>query len=302
MDNQSAMNRTADIATPLSDMIRSSIEFAYEHRSRFGDAPTPGSRAHMEWAKDLRGLAPQRQLDIEEAHETSAGIYILAAAYFLTALARLLGAEMELFAYQVVARSVVECAAKAWWLNDPGASVDERLGRLYVDKLNNIEEMVRAERLPKTELADRRKQLVARARQSGVEQKLSRKNDLIGFGTIDRIGSTALVGQCLDAFGYEDGELWYRRVSAVVHATPYGLLDFFKMTDIPGTELKELHPSLSLDEVLRAAFVATQAYLGAIEFDCRYMGWDGERVAQYRNELTTQMTSLTPVQQHVETH
>ena len=106
------------------------------------------------------------------------------------------------------------------------------------------------------------------------------------------IGSTALAGQCRDARGFEDGELWYRRVSAVVHATPYGLLDYFKMTDIPESELKELHPSLSIDEVRRAAILATQAYLGAIEFNCRYMGWDHESVAQYRQRLILEMTSL----------
>jgi hypothetical protein len=233
-----------------------------------------------------------RQLDTEAAHETAAGIYILSAAYFLVALARLLSSEMELFAYQVVARSVVECAAKAWWLSDSEATADERLGRFYLDRLNNIEEMVRAERLPKTDLDLRRKLLVERARRSGIEPKLSKKNELIGFGTVARIGSTALAGQCLSAAGYEDGELWYRRVSAVVHATPYGLLDYFHMTDIPESELKELHPSLSIDEVRRAAIVSTQAYLRAIESDCRYMGWEGDRIAEYRQRLVEEMTSL----------
>lgn len=174
-DDQPPLIRTANIATPLSGLIRSSIEFVYEHRGRFGDTPTTGSLAHKEWAKDTRGLSSHRQLDIEAAHETAAGIYILSAAYFLTALARLLSADMELFAYQVVARSVVECAAKAWWLNDSDATADERLGRFYEDRLNNIEEMVRAERLPKSDLTLRRKQLVARARRSGLEQKLSKK-------------------------------------------------------------------------------------------------------------------------------
>jgi len=292
-DNQPPLIRTADIATPLSGMIKASIEFGYEHRSRFGDEPTTGSCAHDEWATDSREFMTHRQLDTEAAHETAAGIYILSAAYFLMALARLLIAQMELFAYQVVARSVVECAAKAWWLNNPEVTAEERLGRFYVDRLNNIEEMVRAERLPKTELAERRDQLVERARRSGVESKMSTKNELIGFGRVTRIGSTALAGRCLEAFGFEDGALWYRRVSAVVHATPYGLLDYFKMTDVPDSETKELHPSLSIDEVRRAAILSTQAYLGAIECDCRYMGWDGERIAEYRIQLLKQMSSLS---------
>ena len=292
-DEQAQLIRTADIATPLSVMVRSSIAFAYEHRSQFSDAPAEGSLAQEEWAKDASGASSHRQLDIEAAHETAAGIYILSAAYFLTALARLLSADMELFAYQVVARSVVECSAKAWWLSEQDATADERLGRFYVDRLNNIEEMVRAERLPKPNADLLRKQLIVRARGSGLEVRLSKKNDLIGFGDVLRIGSTTLAGLSLNAFGYEDGELWYRRVSAVVHATPYGLLDYYKMTDIPGSEFKELHPSLSIDEVRRAAVVATQAYLGAIECDCRYMGWESDRITRFRQQLLGQMTSLS---------
>jgi hypothetical protein len=177
-DEQAPLVRTADIATPLSGMIKSSIEFGYEHRSRFGDGPTPGSRANSEWATDARDSMTHRQLDTEAAHETAAGIYILSAAYFLMALARLLTEQMELFAYQVVARSVVECAAKAWWLSD-SETADERLGRFYVDRLVNIEEMVRTERLPKADLADRRNQLVMRAHRSGVEPKLSRRTTIL---------------------------------------------------------------------------------------------------------------------------
>lgn len=93
--------------------------------------------------------------------------------------------------------------------------------------------------------------------------------------------------------GFDGGDLWYRRTSTVVHATTYGLLDFFQLTDIPGSEFKELHPSLSIEDVRRTAIVSTQAYLGAIEFDCRYFGWKSERVAEYRQRLLEQMGSLT---------
>jgi hypothetical protein len=169
------LTRTADIATPLSRMIRESIEFAYEHRSKFRDDPAEGSRAPSEFAKDTGSPSKHRRRDIEAAHESAAGIYILSTAYFLTALARLLGAEMELFASQAVARSAVECAAKAWWLDDVEASADERLARFYADNLENIDEMAKAKRLTEPELSRKRKELVQRAARSGIEPKLSKK-------------------------------------------------------------------------------------------------------------------------------
>jgi hypothetical protein len=156
-------------------MIRESIEFAYEHRSKFRDDPAEGSRAPSEFAKDTGSPSKHRRRDIEAAHESAAGIYILSTAYFLTALARLLGAEMELFASQAVARSAVECAAKAWWLDDVEASADERLARFYADNLENIDEMAKAKRLTEPELSRKRKELVQRAARSGIEPKLSKK-------------------------------------------------------------------------------------------------------------------------------
>ena len=292
-ENLKALIRTADIATPLSQMIRESIEFAYEHRSRFSDDPAEGSRAQTEFSKDTGSPLSHRRRDIEAAHESAAGIYILSAAYFLTALARLLAADMELFAYLSVARSTVECAAKAWWLDDADATADERLARFYADNLDNIDEMAKAKRLAEPELSRRRKQLIQRAARSGIEPKLSKKNELIGFGGAGKIVSTTLAGRFFSVLGFEDGDLWYRQTSAVVHATTYGLLDFFQLTDIPGSEFKELHPSLSIEDVRRTAIVSTQAYLGAIEVDCRYFGWESERVAEYRQQLLEQMTSLT---------
>jgi hypothetical protein len=285
--------RTADIATPLSGMITSAIQFSYEHRTRFGDDPAADSRAHLEFTTDTGSFSAHRRRDIEAAHESAAGIYILSAAYLLTGLARLLYSEMQLFAYQVVARSVVECAAKAWWLDDAEASMDERLARFYIDRLHNIEEMAGAERLPKAELATKREELVKRAARSGIDPKFDKNNKLIGFGGTVKIGSTRLAGRFFTALGYEDGDLWYRRFSAVVHATPYGLLDYYQMTDVPGSELKELRPSLSIEEVRLAAIVSTQAYLGAVEFDSRHFGWESERVVEYRQQLLEQMVSLT---------
>jgi hypothetical protein len=274
-------------------MIESSIAFGYEHRGRFGDDPIAGSRAHAEFTTDTGSFSAHRRHDIEEAHEWAAGIYLLSSSYLLTGLARLLYNEMQLFAYQVVARSVVECVAKAWWLDDTEASMDERLARFYIDRLHNIEEMVSAERLPKADLATKREQLIKRAARSGIDPKFDKNKKLIGFGETVKVGSTGLAGRFFKALGFEDGDLWYRRVSAVVHATPYGLLDFYKMTDIPGSELKELLPSLSIEEVRLAVIVSTQAYLGAVEFDSWHFGWESERVAKYRQQLLVQMTSLT---------
>ncbi|HUX03376.1 MAG TPA: hypothetical protein VMV53_00500 [Acidimicrobiales bacterium] len=113
--------RIGDIATPLSQMIKSAMVFVAEHKRRFGDGPSTGSRAQLEFAANKKS-STDRRLDVEWTHGSAGAIYIPSAAYLLSALAKLLSSEVELFAYQVVGRSVVEYAAKAWWLIDADAS------------------------------------------------------------------------------------------------------------------------------------------------------------------------------------
>jgi len=58
------------------------------------------------------------------------------------------------------------------------------------------------------------------------------------------------------------------------------------MVDVPESELKALVPKLAVDEVLHIAIRWMQAYLGAIEFDSRLMGWDPDDVARQRSAFS----------------
>lgn len=232
------------------------------------------------------------RLDVEWTHDSAGAIYIPSAGQLLSAPTRLLSSEVELFAYQVVARSVVEYAAKAWWLVDDDASADQRLARFYIDNLINLVEMAKADRLPDAELSKERDDLIKRADGSGLKAVLTKKGELNGFGEVTKIGSTTLVGRFFRALGYDDGALWYRRFSAVIHGTPYGLLDFYEMRNATGSDYGNFEPTLPIEAIRGAAIISTQAYLGAIEYDCRHNGWDFEHVGEYRQELFHRMSSL----------
>ena len=285
--------RIADIATPLSKMITSAMVFTSEHKDKFGDDPVTGSRAQLEYAANMNS-SEGRRVDIEWAHGTAGAIYIQSAGQLLSALTKLLSSEVELFAYQVVARSVVEYSAKAWWLVDAGASTDQRLARFYLDNLANLVEMATADRLPEAELAKGIDDLVKRAGKSGLNAILTKRGDVNGFEEVTKIGSTTLVGRFFQAIGYESGALWYRRFSAVIHGTPYGLLDFYQMRSAAGSDYGSFEPTLPIEAIREAAIISTQAYLGAIEYDCRHSGRNGERIAEYRQQLFQRMSSLMP--------
>src|ERR1019366_665665 len=126
-----------------------------------------------------------------------------------------------------------------------------------MDNLVNLVEMARAERLPEEELTKERDVLVKRASRSGLKALLTKRGNVNGFGEVTKIASTTLVGQFFQALGYEVGALWYRRFSAVIHGTPYGLLDFYVMRSATGTDLGNFEPTLPIDAIREAALIST---------------------------------------------
>jgi hypothetical protein len=236
----------------------------------------------------------RRYDDEEQAHMLAGGLYIPSAGHFLTALARLLSFNMELFGFQVVARSVMECSARAWWLVDADATEDVRLARHYVDRLDNLNQAAKPVPGSADEVKVMKRELITQARESGLTPTFSKRNSnhLVGFNGVTKIKSTELSGRFFKAIGFIAGEAWYQTFSAVVHGTPNGLLQYLKFDENSAEEFQPLIPSLDIESVRQAAILSTQAYLGAIEFDCRHLGRDGDFVAKYRREVFERMTSI----------
>jgi hypothetical protein len=206
---------------------------------------------------------------------------------------------MSLFGFQVVARAIVECSVNAWWLVDPSASIDTRLARLYVDNLTNINEMTKVGRLPEdgeNALEVRRNALVSRANSAGIEPLYDKKTNskLVGFGDVASPIRTTIAGKFFEALGYELGEYWYRSLSAICHGTMYGLLDHYSMVAAPDPDITLLRASLSIDEVMHIAILSMQAYLGAIQFHSKLLGWNFEDVERRRADFFSQMLAVGP--------
>jgi hypothetical protein len=291
--------REFDIASPLSVILNEVIVYTGQHGQRFGDEPEKGSPADLETRNTGGAMSPQRLSDIVSTQEEAAGVCILSAGHLFASFTQLFRPDMALFGFQVVARAIVENSIKVWGLVDPAVSVNTRLARLYVDNLTNINEMHTAGRLSDgvgdfRAVDARRKALVKRAAAAGIVPKISSKDKLVGFGKVSKPESTKLAGQFFKALGFEHGEYWYRNLSAVAHGTAYGLLDYLKMVDVPGSDLKTLYPNLNVEDVLHAAILSMQAYLGAIEFHSRLFGWDHPDVAQHRAAFQEQMMAATP--------
>ena len=287
-----------DIATPLADLTRGVFDFAHRHFAMTDGEPVSGSRAMIEADGTSSQFSEARRNGLERARQTAISIYLRSAEYLVSAFARLLVPDMEIFGFQIIGRSVVELSAKAWWLIDMQASIETRLGRLFLDELNSLSERAKVGRLLQgsPEVVDQeRAKIIDRAAMCGIAPLMDKNNrEIIAFGDAREVSSTTMVGSFLTAIGNTQGELFYRTFSAIVHGTSYGLLDFFQLEDIPNSEFKVLVPFLPVETIVQAAILVSQSYLGVVQADTQYIGGDYVSVANARRDVFRQMTALIP--------
>lgn len=290
------MVEAIDVATSMGRIIHEVADYATTHRARFGHEPETGSPAEVEVSEGAKTMTEARRSEIRATYEQGAGILLPAAGQLLFALEQLLQPQMALFGFQAVTRALAEVASKSWWLMDPDTVVDVRLARLFTDNLVNIEEMVKVGRKGGMDDADaneRKDRLVTRAAAAGVAPDYNDKVKLVGFGGIGRLNRTAVVGDFFSVLGFNDGEFWYRSLSAVCHGTSYGLLDYFALGDSPVEGRNLLAPRLPVQAVLHAAVLAMQSYLGALEVHTRAFGWDSEDVRNHRVKFLARMVAVS---------
>lgn len=141
-------------ADDLQALIYLQIEGAMSAANQYGEGaengPVAGSKIDFEMnhngefdidAKPWGSQATKSALSL-------AGVATQATGHFLLSLGQLLrpGEPLSLFGFQVVARSCVEAAARAWWLLDPSINARERVARAMTEQAQSIAEQGGAEK------------------------------------------------------------------------------------------------------------------------------------------------------------
>ena len=287
---------TPSLPNEISRILTEVLSYSGSFRLRFSNEPMPGSLAASELASAEGEGCEDRLFDIRAAYQKAVAVLNAGAGQHMWALTQLYQPQMALFGYQVVTRALVETSARAWWLLDPNIDTTERLGRLYVDNMENISEMGRADRLGVGEnnmTSKRIEMLIARAAKIGLTAEFSKKGDeLIGFNSIRQPDKTPLVREFFDFLGLNNGGLWYRQVSAITHGTAYGLLDYFDAVSDPAAGLVRLEPRLPAISISEFAIIASEAYLGSIEAHSQLFGWDSQDVSEMRSSFKNQIANL----------
>lgn len=271
----------------IRKVIIETLQFAAGFRSQYGNDPEPGSPADIEChANGLSGPAGLwGSNEVELAYSLAGGALLMVAANYLASLPPLLGDQMVLFGFQAVSRSVVETAARAWWLLEPGIGPRMRVTRALVEKLysnNEMHSVDLAEQRPESEHLDRMATLKSRGKALGIEMRFDDAGIVTGFVGVKRKWSTTVVKQFMSDIGFRHGEMWYRFLSAITHGTLYAATHYLTPVVSDDPDGSGLEVVLPLTALVNIGALSVSAYLGVIQRHAMLYGRDAAAVERQR--------------------
>jgi hypothetical protein len=272
----------------LAELYVEAVEVVAAFGGRYGDDPEPRSQADTEMHhNETSGPGgPWAPSELYTAFSLAKTVFIGAAGEYLLGLSQLLDQdEMALYAFQVVARPLVESAAHAWWILDPDIGPRQRVGRTSTERWRSVVELGKVEGSGEIDPKIQEKRVLEfriEMAKLGLDETLNRKSRVIGYEGYPSPDLTTLVGQFLKAVRVAKGEYWYRYMSGISHTALYAYLQYHRWEEIPGQDRATLTPNLPVNAVANIAVLGTASYLGAVERHAQLFGRDAEAVAEER--------------------
>jgi hypothetical protein len=285
---------------PVRDAMRALAQSGKAMRTSRGQLPDASSQGMEEIAAENRyatvwGLEP-----IFTAF-TSAGLLLYAAEDHIDSLARLFDAPPPpVYGHQVLARAVLEAAARARWLLERRGGARCRVERVVANRVSALEAQVHLEDALKAPGATPSEEMAAqleRAEREGFAHR-TRKGELALNATVPGYG--ALVRQLFKSTPFGNGDMArvvYSYYSAVVHGESHGILESL---DRENVVVDALAGSASAPigatniAVVVAMAVATAGYMSAVDEQVALMGWSDDRWTAARSAaVSTMATAFT---------
>jgi hypothetical protein len=249
---------------------------------RHDSQPVPGSQASREAeAAGPRGLGSRLERAL-----VCGGVLLANSFDHLLGLEDLLAADRTVYAPRSVTRSVVDAAARAWWLLDPSIDERVRVARLLTEQLASDREYQKvataAGRLTEATAAKADMQAVVELAEEHDFTELrdrSKEDEEMGAPRAvdaERLSSTDLIKRVFATAGTAGlGELGWRFFSTAVHGTLWGLAQ---------AQTVEAHPTwqdvlvvsahATRNDVRDMVMVAAAAFVLAFNSQINLYGWD----------------------------
>lgn len=275
-DGSDGPDQVAQAVEPMRSTIESAVHDLRDCRDRRGWEPEPLSPAARDAEADAElagGLGDRPVSDVRLA----ALLLCTAAEDHALALTKLLGVHHPVFAHHPLARSVLECAARASNLVEVGLTPRQRLIRWTNDRLYSLAEMKKLSPAGAAQATARTDQLLDAAEELGLDRSAAGRRRPPQLKP-PRKDSTQLVGRLMadgdDPTGF--GTLSYRLFSATTHGTAYALAQRLEALDRPADRGEPVTGALKITATEVNASLAAVFYGYAIltREILVYMGWE----------------------------
>jgi|GEM_PF-5518083 len=289
------MSRSADQGVPshavFGELCIEAYDFAAQYSSEIGPEPHPESIAFGEFHSpvDVGKNGTWKSGTVLSAYSIANAIFVSAAGEYLLALGTLLRAEgVSSFGFQVVTRSLVECAARAWWILDPDISPRERVIRSRLERLDSIIERDKFTDVGSSRtmsVSDNQIRFRTETALLGIEEVSDKKGRFKNFENIIRPSKTDAVSTFLMSRGEIDAENWYRFYSGIAHSAIYATLSSFDQSLDEATGYLKFEPKVSVAEVFDAGRIGVDSFLAVFARYAFLFGVDEAPILSKNQEI-----------------
>lgn len=304
------------LARRVGYVVQAVLNFTREYSNADSPEPRPDSPAwlEVEAAESTPEWSGAQSIDLHGAYSDGSAICIPAAAECLQGLVQLYQDQMALYAFQSVARSVIEISARAWWVLDCEIDSQTRTARHFVNMLESIKrqnDLGYFGDVSSDAFGLRLHAFMQRAGKAGLRAKYAKDKTLhpipeaghflpdlaaikvpTGFdGEYFKTGGE-IIGPFMKTYGSSEGQQWWRSLSGVAHGTSYALLDHLSFELDHETNQVLTEKQLRATTVVHTAYVAADAYLSAVTSNARLFGFNEQPIADARRELLGSMQTI----------
>lgn len=253
----------ATVRNALRDLLDESVDL------KSGTLPSADSPAMSEISQQSEFVGEWGEEPVELAHVLGVWKRALAVDCAQAMIRDLHEDPAPVFAYKVLGRAVIENAASAAWLLEPGIGIRLRIARGRNERLYSARQILRLEWLPEE----------PRRHSEEIVERITRVAKQLGFSMTrkgwleeDRPGFTALLRWIL---GDDLGATVANYYSAVTHGTQYGLASAVMSVESPaGLGMRRAAIGLSSSDVNLALAFAGLGLIRAASNERRLMGRD----------------------------
>ena len=221
---------------------------------------------------------------------------------------------MALYAFQSVARSVIEMSARAWWVLDRDIDSQTRTARHFVNMLESIKRQRDLGLFGESSNGTfglRMHHFMQRAGKAGLRATYPKDKTLhpipevgpfmpdltsikvpTGFDGEHFKTGGGIIGPFMETNGSKQGQQWWRRLSGLAHGTTYALLEHLSFELDEETNQVLTEKRLEATTVVHTAYVAADAYLGAVAANARLFGFNEQPIDVARRELLERMQEI----------